>query len=144
MRLPATLVCLALLAACGRDAAPPATDTAQATPPAAAEPAPLPSTPIAVAPAFLGTTWRADTGSGVEAGTRYTFMQDGSLLVVQPSGTPMQGSWRMVDGGLVMTEEGIDYPTEVVLHDAEHLHLRSHNPGGVVELVLVRDVPAPD
>ena len=142
MRMTATVLCLALLAACGRDATPPA-DAAQAAPPPATEPMPAPTTPIAVAPAFLGTVWRADTGSGVATGTRYTFLADGTLLVEPPSGTPMHGSWRMADGGLVMTEGGIDYPTDVVSHDAEHLHLRSHNPGGVVELVLVRDVRAP-
>ena len=143
MRLTAAFAGLLLLTACSNEAPPPADSAAPSTPSPAAEPAPVPSTPIAVAPAFLGTVWRADTGSGVEAGTRYTFLADGSLLVEQPSGTPMHGAWRMVDGSLVMTEEGIDYPTEVVLHDAEHLHLRSHHPGGVVELVLVRDVPAP-
>jgi hypothetical protein len=44
-----------------------------------------------------------------------------------------------------MTEEGIAYPTDIVAQDAGHLTLRSHNPGGVVEIALVAapDVPLP-
>jgi hypothetical protein len=149
MRLPATVTCLLLLAACGRDAAPPVADApapSAATPVATPTPGPAPPpvlpSPQLVAPAFVNTRWRADTGSGVEVGTRYTFRGDGTLLVDAPGGTPATGTWRFVDGALTLTEEGIDYPTDIVSQDAEHVHLRSHNPGGVVELVLVRDVPA--
>ena len=143
MRLPAALTCLLLLSACANDAAPPA-DTAAATPPPAAtpaaEPAPEPLPPAAEA-SFADVVWRADTGSGVEIGTTYTFKSDGTLVVDSPSGTPMTGAWKLVDGKLTMTEESIDYPTDVVAQDPEHLHLRSNNPGGAVELILVRDVP---
>ena len=142
MRLPATVAFLLLLAACGRDAAPPV--AAEAPPPAAApapEPAPVPTlpSPVTRAPTFVGA-WRADTGSGVEVGTRYVFDADGTLRIEGPGGTPMVGAWRYVDGALTMTEEGIDYPADIVAQDAGHLHLRSRNPGGVVELVLVREV----
>jgi hypothetical protein len=130
MRLPATLACLLLLSACSNEAAPPA-DTTTATP------------PPATTPAFTDIAWRADTGSGVEIGTTYTFKPDGTLIVDSPNGTPMTGAWRQVDGQLTMTEEGIDYPTDVLAQDADHLHLRSNNPGGAVELLLVRDTAAP-
>jgi hypothetical protein len=146
MRLPATVLCLLLVSACGRDAAPPVAE-GSAPPATAPAPEPLPPPPMlpspqAMAPAFVNTRWRADTGSGVEVGTFYTFNGDGTLLIEAPSGTPAFGAWRYVDGALTMTEEGIDYPTDIVAQDAEHVHLRSHNPGGVVELVLVRDTPA--
>jgi hypothetical protein len=144
MRLPVVLVCLVALGACAREAPPPAADATpppitEATPPPATTPAPPPvlPSPITRMPVFVGS-WRAIEGSGVEAGTRYTFQPDGPLLVEAPHGTPSSGAWRLVDGALTMTEEGIDYPTDIVVSDAEHLHLRSHNPGGVVELVLVR------
>jgi hypothetical protein len=143
MRLPATLACLLLLSACSNEAAPPA-DTTTATPPPATTPAPESTPPPAPAPpAFTDIAWRADTGSGVEIGTTYTFKPDGTLIVDSPNGTPMTGAWRQVDGQLTMTEEGIDYPTDVLAQDADHLHLRSNNPGGAVELLLVRDTAAP-
>jgi hypothetical protein len=146
MRLPATVLCLLLLSACDRDAAPAAVDAA-APPAATPSPEPLPPPPLLpspqlVAPAFVNTRWRADTGSGVAVGTLYTFNGDGTLLIEAPGGTPAIGAWRFVDGALTMTEEGIDYATDIVSQDAEHVHLRSHNPGGVVELLLVRDTPA--
>ena len=141
MRLTATLFAVLLLSACGRDASPPA---ATAAPPPASTPAPVPApvptlpSPETRAPAFVGA-WRADTGSGVEVGTRYVFEGDGTLRIEAPGGTPMVGAWRFVDGALTMTEEGIDYATDIVEQDAGRLHLRSRNPGGVVELVLVRE-----
>jgi hypothetical protein len=42
-----------------------------------------------------------------------------------------------VDGALTMTEEGVTYPTDILAMDAGHLNLRSHNPGGAVDIVLV-------
>jgi len=139
MRLPVLAVCVIALAACDRAAPPPVA----AAPPPAATPAPPPApppvvpSPVASMPVFVGA-WHAVEGSGVEVGTRYTFQPDGTLLVEAPHGTPSSGAWRFVDGALTMTEEGIDYATDIVASDAQHLHLRSHNPGGVVELVLER------
>ena len=151
MRHAALLSCALLLTACN-DTAPPAsdagatpppTDTAATPPPPADEPMPTPSIPIAKMPVFVNIPWRADVGSGVEIGTVYTFQADGTLQVDSPNGTPLRGAWRMVDDALTMTEEGMDYATDIVSQDADHLHLRSHNPGGAVELMLVRDAAAP-
>jgi hypothetical protein len=36
-----------------------------------------------------------------------------------------------------MTEEGITYPSDIVSLDASHFTIRSHNPGGVVEIAMV-------
>jgi hypothetical protein len=140
MRLTALLFAVLLLSACSRDATPPAAATPPPATTPAPEPAPIPTlpSPVTRAPTFVGA-WRADSGSGVEAGTRYFFDADGTLRIESPNGTPMVGAWRFVDGALTMTEEGIDYPTDIVAQDPAHLHLRSHNPGGVVELVLVRE-----
>ena len=56
----------------------------------------------------------------------------------------MTGSWAVSDDGkLSMTEDGITYPTDLVVHDAEHITLRSHNPAGVVEIALVRAPAVP-
>jgi hypothetical protein len=145
MRTPPILATLLLLSACGRDAPPPADTPASAATAPAPEPAPAPTptpvvpSPVTRAPTFVGAPWHAIAGSGVEAGTRYTFQPDGVLLVEAPSGTPAQGAWRYENDALTMTEEGIDYPTDIVSQDATHLVLRSHNPGGTMDLVLERE-----
>jgi hypothetical protein len=52
---------------------------------------------------------------------------------------------KAADGKLTMTEEGITYPSDIVSLDASHFTIRSHNPGGVVEIAMVAapDVPLP-
>jgi hypothetical protein len=142
MRLFLPAITVVLLAAC-QPSAPPAdaadsADSAAASPSPDAAPPPPAAPPVDTAPAFVDAVWRAEDGSGVETGTTYEFRRDGTLVVSSPHGTPLQGAWRLVDGALTMTEDGVDYATDVVAQDADHLHLRSHNPGGAVELVLVR------
>jgi hypothetical protein len=158
MRKHILLGTITLLAACSANPPPsapaePPTPAAQATTPPAETPAPpapaAPSDTTAPAgnttPAFVGKVWRVEAGGAVEAGTTYAFLGDGTLVIDAPHGTPMSGSWSYRDGQLTMTEEGIAYPTDIVAQDAGHLTLRSHNPGGVVEIVLVAapDVPLP-
>src|SRR4029079_12363040 len=102
MRLPVVLVCLCGLSACHRQAPPPVAETAAppaSTPAPAPAPPPVLPSPIARMPTFVGP-WRAGEGSGVEAGTRYTFRPYGTLLVEAPHGTPSRGAWRFVDGAL--------------------------------------------
>ena len=132
------------------DATAPATTAASdSATPAAAEPAPDETAAPAADPArvLAGKVWRVERRSdGGEIGSTYAFLADGTLVVDSPNGTPMTGSWRADGGALSMTEEGIAYPTDLVVRDADHVTLRSHNPGGVVELALVHapDVPLPD
>ena len=147
MRLPiaplfsATLV----LAACQAPDAttPPATPPAAEAPPAAvpAPPTPPMSDPRTV---LAGTTWRVAPPDAADAGATYAFHEDGTLVVDSHHGTPMTGAWAVdAAGALSMTEEGIRYPVDLVVHDADHITLRSHNPGGVVEIVLERVVGRP-
>ena len=91
-----------------------------------------------------GQVWRVERSDAAEVGSTYAFLEDGALVVDSPIGTPMTGSWAVSDDGkLSMTEEGITYPTDLVVHDAEHITLRSHNPAGVVEIALVRAPAVP-
>ena len=147
MRLPiapllsATLV----LAACQAPDAttPPATPLAAEAPPAAA---PAPPTPDMSDPrtVLAGTTWRVAPPDAADAGATYAFHEDGTLEVDSPHGTPMTGAWAVDGAGaLSMTEEGIRYPVDLVVHDADHITLRSHNPGGVAEIVLERAAGRP-
>ena len=156
------LIALVVLSACSAntppDATAPASTSAAAPVPATVEP-PAPATsaampapasvaapaPATTTPAFVDKVWRVAPSSAQQAGTTYTFLSGGALVIDAPGGTPMTGEWRQVDGKLTMVEEGIAYPTDVVELDAAHLVLRSHNPGGSVLIALVAapDVPLP-
>ena len=141
-----------LLAACNANP-PPSAPAEPATPPpqaTSATPAPTPpsdTTPPAnsTTPAFVDKVWRVEAGGTVEAGSTYTFLDGGTLVIDAPHGTPMTGAWAYDDGKLTMTEEGITYPSDIVSLDATHFTIRSHNPGGVVEIAMVAapDVPLP-
>ena len=154
MRKLILLGTITLLAACNANPPPsapaePATPPPQATP---ATPAPTPpsdTTPPAnsTTPAFVDKVWRVEAGGTVEAGSTYAFLSGGTLVIDAPHGTPMTGAWAYADGKLSMTEEGITYPTDIVSQDASHFTIRSHNPGGVVEIAMVaapgRPLPLP-
>ena len=104
-----------------------------------------PSMPVAAAPAFVDKVWRAQNGTAVEAGTTYAFLADGTLVIDAPNGTPLYGTWTYADDKLTMTEEGVAYPTDILKLDTGTFQFRSHNPGGAVEVSLVRvlDMPLP-
>ena len=145
---------LVALAACNADS-PPAHSTTVAVP---ATPAvtPLPSTSrdatptvqptvagTAVAPAsgpapaFVDVPWKVSDSPGGQAGATYTFARDGTLTIDAPGDTPSTGRWSYADGKLTMTEDGVAYPTDIVSLDESHFVIRSHNPGGVVEIAMV-------
>ncbi|MGN6512433.1 MAG: hypothetical protein ACTHKZ_02505 [Lysobacteraceae bacterium] len=147
-RIPSALALLVLLCGCNgsRSAAPteapagaPSAQAPMVAPSAGAKTAASPDTP----PPFVDTAWRVQPGSGVEAGTTYTFLRDGTLAIDAPHGTPARGSWRYAGGQLTMVEDGIAYPTDIVTLDATHFVIRSHNPGGVLEIAMERAGPAP-
>jgi hypothetical protein len=116
-----------------------------ATSPAAAQPtaSPAPANDAAEAtkPEFAGKVWRVQSSTAGEPGSTYAFLADGTLVIDSPHGTPMHGKWSYDDGKLVMTEEGVAYRTDIVALNAGTFQIRSHNPGGVVDIILV---PAPD
>ncbi|KQY55013.1 hypothetical protein [Lysobacter sp. Root494] len=127
------------------ESAPSATSPAAAEPTASPAPAPAPApagdAAEAAKPEFAGKVWRVQSSTAGEPGSTYAFLADGTLVIDSPHGTPMYGKWSYDDGKLVMTEEGVAYPTDIVALDAGSFQIRSHNPGGVVDITLV---PAPD
>jgi hypothetical protein len=83
-------------------------------------------------------------GRAVDRGQRGTtceFRGDGTLIVSSPGSTPLAGSWKWHEGNLTMTEEGIDYPTDILALDDSTFKIRSNNPGQPVEITLRRDTP---
>jgi hypothetical protein len=150
MRKLMLVASIIVLSACkpAPSATEPATESAPATPSSAtteptASPAPAPASDAAEAtkPEFAGKVWRVQSSTAGEPGSTYAFLADGTLVIDSPHGTPMHGKWSYDDGKLVMTEEGVAYPTDIVALDADTFQIRSHNPGGVVDITLV---PAPD
>ncbi len=155
-RMSALLVAMTLgLAACKAQApTPEPTPAPQVTADTSAQPArstdaPLPSEDASLAPAamaalpsaFVDKVWKVKPSGKVEAGTTYTFLSDGTLVISSPNATPMHGRWSYEKGALVMVEEGISYPTDILAIDASRFNIRSHNPGEPVDIELV---PAPD
>lgn len=142
------------LAACG-DPPAPAPDAGAGEPasPAAVESSqPEPAAPAvgndapAGTPAFVDKVWRVVESDGVQPGTTYAFLADGTLVIDSGAGNPPgYGKWTMTDGKLVIEEEGVSYPTDIVGMDAATLSLRSHNPGGTLDIKLERlpDAPLP-
>jgi hypothetical protein len=152
MRKLMLVASIALLSAC--KPAPPATGTtmestavaapsAASTTPEPVAPAAAPTGDVAEAgkPAFAGKVRRVQSSTAGDPGGTYAFLADGTLVIDSPHGTPMHGTWSYDDGKLVMTEEGAAYPTDIVALDAGTFRIRSHNPGGAVDITLV---PAPD
>lgn len=158
MRKPSlSWVVLACLGGCGGVPAPsdtragpatPASDASVSTPVATSSAVPsaatvaTPATADAI-PAFVDKVWRVGPDSGVEAGTTYAFLRDGTLVIDAPHGTPSKGRWRYAGGRFTMIEEGLAYATDIVSLDAMHFVIRSHNPGGAVEIAMVADQDAP-
>jgi hypothetical protein len=150
MRKLMLLISIVVLSACkpAPSTTEPATESAPAAPSSVAaeptaSPAPAPVNDLAEAPKpdFAGKVWRVQSSTAGEPGDTYAFLADGTLVIDSPHGTPMYGKWSYDDGKLVMTEEGVAYPTDIVALDAGSFQIRSHNPGGVVDITLV---PAPD
>lgn len=162
MRRLLAIAVLASLAACSEKAPPANTGVVSeaAAPPTVAEaPAPAPAAPSAAEkpdskwtpppfqtetpPAFVDKVWRVAPGGEQEAGTRYTFLRDGTLVVDAPHGTPSRGTWRYAGDKVTMIEEGVAHPADVITLDATHFVLRSYNPGGSVDIRMEADASAP-
>ena len=95
----------------------------------------------AVTPAFAGKTWRVTESSAVAPGTTYEFREGGTLVVTSPGSPPLTGSWKWSEGNLVMIEEGISYPTDILALDDGTFRIRSNNPGEPVLITLERATP---
>ncbi|MEO6462391.1 MAG: hypothetical protein ABIP29_04895, partial [Candidatus Eisenbacteria bacterium] len=86
---------------------------------------------------FVNRVWRVSASNAVAAGTHYVFLAESTLVIDGPGGTPAVGTWRRDGEGLVMVEEGIAYPTDILELTGERFRIRSNNPGQPVEITLV-------
>ncbi len=60
--------------------------------------------------------------------------------MASPNATPALGSWRYGGGQLTITEEGRDYPVDIVELDETALRLRIRGPGDPVDIRFQRSV----
>jgi Prokaryotic membrane lipoprotein lipid attachment site len=120
-----------LLTGCSKPSAAPAPAG-----PAAADAPPVSAQPAAK-PDFVNRVWSVASSSAVAPGTLYVFLSEGTLVIASPQSKPMLGSWKRSGDGLIMVEESIEYPTDILKLDAGSFVIRSHNPGPPVDISLV-------
>lgn len=99
---------------------------------------PVPQEARAGKPSFENRVWTVAESDSVAKGTLYVFLSEGTLVIASPHSKPMLGSWRREGDGLVMVEDSIAYPTDILHLDEREFRIRSHNPGTPVEMKLVR------
>lgn len=126
-----TLVGAGLLSAACTAPQPPA-----AAPGTSGAPVALVAQPAVTPPTFINRVWQTTPAAGGPP-QYYVFLAEGTLVIASSTGTPMVGRWSRAGEGLVMVEDGRDYPTDIVSLSADTLHLRSHNPGAPVDIHLV-------
>ncbi len=125
------IVSLFAVAACER----PDKSQAPATPSAESSPAPTQASGNAT-PAFVNKVWSVAESGQVAPGELRIFLSDGTLVLASPHATSAFGAWRYDDGRLTITEEGQDYPTDILALSENALRIRMHGPGEPVEMLL--------
>jgi hypothetical protein len=123
MHLRTLAAALALLPAAG--CSPPAPATRQAADTAAS---------------FVNRVWVVTESPQVALGEQRVFLSDSTLVMTSPHGTPALGTWRVKDGQLSITEEGREYPVDVLELSAAVFRIRIRGPG---EPVYIQFGPAP-
>jgi heat shock protein HslJ/uncharacterized membrane protein len=136
--LTAFLASFILLAGCDRTE----DRQRQATTPAA-EPAPVPA-PAATepAPSFVNKVWEVAESRQVAPGELRSFLSDGTLVMASPDATPAFGQWRQENGRLTITEEGQEYPADILELTEDSFRIRMHSPGEPVEILFRPAEPA--
>jgi heat shock protein HslJ/uncharacterized membrane protein len=116
---------------CGRSE-PPRTAPAPTT-----ESAPIArSAPAEASPSFVNKVWVVAESKQVAVGELRTFLSDGTLVMTSPHAKPAFGSWRYDDGRLTITEEGRDYPTDILALSESAFRIRMQSPGEPVEMLF--------
>ena len=97
------------------------------------------ATPSSATPSFVNRVWVVAESPQVAVGEMRVFLSDGTLVMTSPHATPAFGRWLVTDGELTITEEGRDYPVDVLELTADLFRIRIRGPG---EAVVIRFVPA--
>jgi hypothetical protein len=96
--------------------------------------------PGCAAPAtFVNHVWTVAESPQVARGDTRVFLSDGTMVMTGPNSTPAFGRWQVKEGSLTFTEEGREYPVEVVELTDDVFRIRIRGPG---EPVVIRFAPA--
>lgn len=87
---------------------------------------------------FTDVVWKVAGSNAAAAGALYVFLSEGTLVIARSGDRPMIGAWTHADGRLIMVEDGISYPTDILALTADKFTIRSNNPGEPVVIDLVR------
>ena len=125
------------LAACERTESP--APAAPGAPPAPAQ-APAEPVPAKAATSYVNRVWVVSESKQVARGELRVFLSDGTLVMASPNATPAFGQWRSEGGRLTITEEGRDYPVDVLGLAEDAFRIRINGPREPVEILFT---PAP-
>src|SRR6188508_1465492 len=64
--------------------------------------------------AFVNRVWAVSESKQVAPGDLRVFLSDGTLVMASPHAKPAFGRWRYGNGRLTITEEGQDYPVDIL------------------------------
>jgi heat shock protein HslJ len=98
---------------------------------------PVPQAASPPAPRFSDRVWKVSESSAVALGSLYVFLSEGTLVMTSPGSRPSLGSWTYDGRSLTMTEDGVRHRVDILEQGDARLRLRSHNPGGAVDVTLV-------
>jgi heat shock protein HslJ/uncharacterized membrane protein len=129
--LAVVAVSLLVLVACERSADKQSAATPAVEPAQVARPAPA-KTP----PTFVNRVWTVAESKQVAPGDTRVFLSDGTLVMTSPHATPAFGSWRYADGRLTITEEGHEYPVDILDLSEGAFRIRMLSPGEPVEILF--------
>jgi hypothetical protein len=85
---------------------------------------------------FVNRVWEVRQSPQIATGQLYAFLSDGTLVITSAGQKPSLGTWSQGDSGLVMVEEGISYPVDVLEMTGDTFRIRMHNPGTPVEITF--------
>ena len=112
-------------------------DDSQSASTPAAEPTPAaPRAPTEADPSFVNKVWAVAESEQAELGSLRVFLSDGTLVMASPHAKPAFGTWRYDGGRLTMTEEGLDYPVDILALSERAFWIRIHSPGEPVEILF--------
>ena len=126
------LMALLVLGGCSQQSTQTTTEASKAPTTETSTPA-----PVAEPVSFVNRVWKVAESAQVEPGQMYVFLSESTLVMTSPHGKPAFGSWSYDGTNLRMIEESISYDVDIVSLTASEFRIRSHNPGGVVEMRLV-------
>jgi hypothetical protein len=88
---------------------------------------------------FINRVWAVAESEQVAVGELRVFLSEGTLVMASPHATPAFGAWRRDGNGLTITEEGREYPVDIVELTGDTFRIRIRGPG---EPVVIRLRPA--